>query len=62
MAKFKRIFPGQKTPEEQAAAGARMDAETAKIIAELQASREKGGAPAPVRSWQYANSNFGMGI
>jgi hypothetical protein len=55
---FKNIVDRLQTKEGQEA----LDAETAKIIAELQASREKGGAPAPVRSWQYANSNFGMGI
>lgn len=37
-------------------------AETEKMKAEARARREKGVTPAPVRSWQYANSNFGMGF
>ncbi len=62
-----RIFPGQKTEAEQAEIDARMDAVVAEIKARARAEKKATGLMhsqriASRRSWQYANSNFGMGM
>jgi len=62
-----KLFQDLQTEQGRAKFKSAMDAETARIVAEISADRKANGGlskteRSPRTDWQYQNSNFGMGI